>query len=320
MSTTSVPAMAILLNNHGYDNRSWFDALTAHLPDRTIHVYPDVDDLEAIRDDIEFAVVWDHPHGDLVRYPNLKGIVLLGAGTEAIDTETELPDVPVARLVDPEVLGDMALTALYWTIHFHRHHERYRHQQAERHWERHATSATSEFGATVLGLGMVGREVAGRLAMNGFRTSGWDLVERELDGVRCFAGDDGLADALGSTDVLVNCLPLSPDTEGFISAEVLALLPAGAHVINISRGGVIDDDALLAALGAGQIAHAALDVFAVEPLPADSPYWGHPQVSVTPHMSGATYARSAARLVAANIARIEAGEDPIPKHVPVALR
>ncbi|MEM8707001.1 MAG: glyoxylate/hydroxypyruvate reductase A [Actinomycetota bacterium] len=312
--------MAILLNNHGYDNRSWFDALTAHLPDRPIHVYPDVDDLDSIRDDIEFAVVWDHPHGDLVRYPNLKGILLLGAGTEAIDTEIELPDVPVARLVDPEVLGDMALTALYWTIHFHRHHEQYRRQQLDRHWERHATSATSEFHVTVLGLGMVGREVAGRLATNGFRTSGWDLIERELDDVTCFAGHDALSAALGSADVLVNCLPLSPDTEGFIGADLLARLPAGAHVVNISRGGVVDDEALLAALDSRRVAHAALDVFAVEPLPDDSPYWTHPHVSVTPHMSGATYARSAARLVAANIARIEAGADPIPKHVPTALR
>ncbi|WP_051560155.1 2-hydroxyacid dehydrogenase [Marinobacterium jannaschii] len=311
--------MSILLNNNGYDNRSWLEALSRLMPERRIHIFPEIDDIEAIRKEIEFAVVWDHPRGDLIRYPNLRAILLLGAGTEAIDQETQLPDVPVVRLVDPEVLNDMALYALYWVMNFHRQYDRYREQQRDAHWQRHEICAPQDYRVTVLGLGMVGRTVASTLARNGYQLSGWDRFPQEIEDVHCFSGDTQLASAFADTDVLVNCLPLNAATQHFIDRHLLALMPQGSYLINVSRGAVINDQHLIEQLDNGHIAHAVLDAFASEPLPQANPFWHHSKVTVTPHMSGATYARSAARLVADNIQRIENGAQPFPLHQPAGI-
>lgn len=320
--------MSILLNNHGYDNQSWYQELSRHFPEKSIHIYSEMDDIHSIEEDIEYAVIWNHPQGDLIRYPNLKGILLLGAGTEHIDAEPNLPDVPIVRLVDPEVLKDMGLYVLYWVMNAHRLYRQYAQQQKERVWQRHNISQTTDFHVTVLGLGAVGKTVASCLVKNGFRVSGWDakpqavakpqeLANRqepqELEGVSTFSSDE-LDKALENANTLVNCLPLTQTTKGFINHDVLSMLPKGAQLINISRGEIVDDDALLQAIDAQRIHHAVLDTFAIEPLPSSSPYWQHPNVTVTPHISGATYARSAAALIAANIQRIEQGETPFPLH------
>lgn len=308
--------MSILLNNHGYDNAPWHQALTTLLPEQTVHVFDQVDDIDAIADDIEYAVIWNHPQGDLQRYPKLKGILLLGAGTEHIDADPHLPSLPVVRLVDPDVLHDMSLYALYWVMDQHRLFGRYREQQQQQHWQRYNICPPADYCVTVLGLGAVGKAVAKQLQLNGFFVNGWDRLPQQLDAIHCYHGATQFGDALQKTDVLINCLPLTAETHHFIDAEKLNQLPRGANLINISRGSVIDDNALLNALNTGHISHAVLDAFAEEPLPTSSPYWQHTHVTVTPHMSGATYARSAAALVAANIERIERGETPFPLHYP----
>lgn len=308
--------MSILLNNHGYDNASWAEILAELLPDKPLFIYSQLDSAERakVTPEIEYAVIWNHPAGDLQRYPNLKGILLLGAGTEHIDQDDTVPAVPIVRLIDPEVLNDMALYTLYWVMDLHRQFTVYRQQQQQALWRRHDICQPMDYRITVLGLGAVGKTVARRLQINGYSTRGWDRNAQQLQGIDCYQGEAQLAQALADTDVLVNCLPLTPATRDFINAGRLQLLPRGAALINISRGEVIDDQALLNALDRQQISRAVLDAFAVEPLPEQSPYWQHPQVDITPHMSGATYARSAARLVADNIRRIDNGEAPLPLH------
>jgi len=300
--------MSILLNNNGYDNKTWHQELSAQLPEQSIYTYEQINDLDAV----EYAVIWNHPAGDLMRYPNLKGILLLGAGTEHIDADTNIPDLPIVRLIDPEVLKDMGLYTLYWVMNRHRLYDTYRQQQQETVWQRYNICQPSDFRITVLGLGAVGKEVANRLSLNGFNVNGWDAFPQTLSNAESFHGKDHLPKALSQADVLVNCLPLNPGTEGFINSDVLKLMKQDSQLINISRGSIIDDDALLSALESGQIGHAVLDTFAIEPLPQQSPYWKHLKVTVTPHISGATYARSAAKLIADNIRRIEKGEQPFP--------
>lgn len=308
--------MAILLNNHGYDNQSWYQALSAQLPAQPIYLYSELQQQPQLRETIEYAVVWDHPQGDLINYPNLKGILLLGAGTEAIDRETQLPDVPVVRLIDPEVINDMAAYALYWVMHSHRRYGTYRQQQADKVWLRHDLSASADYRVTVLGLGVVGKTVATTIANLGYQVSGWDRYAQQLDAVHCHHGTQQLPSALQHCDVLINCLPVNTDTYHFIDQSLLSQLPSSATLINISRGDVIDSEALLRQLDRSALDSAVLDAFSIEPLPADSPFWQHPKITVTPHMSGATYARSAATLVADNIKRIQRGEQPYPLHVP----
>jgi glyoxylate/hydroxypyruvate reductase A len=143
--------------------------------------------------------------------------------------------------------------------------------------------------------------------------SGWSRSRKSIEGVACYAGDDELALVLGASDIAVCLLPLTPLTQGLLKAETLAQLPRGASLINFSRGRVIDEDALRAALEQGQIEHAVLDVFAVEPLPAASWQWQHPQLTVLPHCTGPTTRQTAARIVAANVRHFrETGEIPAP--------
>lgn len=308
--------MAILLNNQDYDNSSWAEQLGQLLPNKALYIYNqlDRDSLQKIAPEIEYAVIWNHPAGDLQRYPRLKAILLLGAGTEHIDQDNTVPDVPIVRLIAPEVLNDMALYTLYWVIDIQRHLSIYRQQQQQKQWYRHDTEQPRGFTVTVLGLGAVGKSVVQRLYNNGFSAQGWDREPQDLAPILCFHGDEQLPAALANTDVLINCLPLTPKTRHFINQQRLQQLPKGAALINISRGSIIDDQALLNALASQHISRAVLDTFATEPLAQDSPYWQHPQVDITPHMSGATYARSAARLIADNIQRIDKGEAAFPLH------
>ena len=141
--------MSILLNNHGSDNEPWRLALSSHLPKMPIHLFPDIPDV----DEIHYAVVWDHPKGDLCRYPNLKAVLVLGAGMDHIDADSSIPDVPIVRLVDPAVGDDMSQYCLYWVIHFQRRFEDYRQQAGRRHWQRYQVPLSEDFRVSVLGLG-----------------------------------------------------------------------------------------------------------------------------------------------------------------------
>lgn len=300
--------MSILLNNFGGDNQPWLQALSFYLPDMPIYIYPDIPDRNAIK----YAVVWHHPHGDLLKYPNLKAILVLGAGMDHIDAEPLLPNVPIVRLIDPAVNDDMAQYALYWTMHFHRGYERYRDNALVQHWQRHESQISSEYVVSVLGAGRIGTFVSSRLALNGYAVKNWSRSGADIKGVDCFAGADGMREILKQTQVLVVCLPYNSGTHHLLTAEHFRQLPEGASVINLSRGAVIEDAALLNAIDDEHLAAAALDVFVEEPLPKSSPYWHRDNVYVTPHMAGGTYARSAANVIADNIRRMEQGQLPFP--------
>ncbi|WP_051563858.1 2-hydroxyacid dehydrogenase [Enterovibrio calviensis] len=304
--------MAILLNNVGYGNAPWRNALGELLPDDVVLTPEDA----ITPDDVEFALVWDHPLGDLNRYPNLKAILLLGAGTEHIDRETYLPSVPVVRLIDPDVVMEMARYALYWVLHFHRGFDSYQAQQAAQYWHRHQVPTASEFGVTVLGLGQIGAKVAAFIASNGFRVNGWDAAPKSVSGVETFSGADALSDAFEHASVVVNCLPLTMQTHHFLNTHTLSLLPTDAVLVNISRGDVIDEKAVLQFIRQKRIKGAVLDAHSIEPLPSTSALWQHPNVWITPHIAGATKAQSAAKIVVENITRIRNGEAPFPQHLP----
>lgn len=296
--------MAILFNNDGSRHVDWMLELQSSLPGRIIHEYPNIPNIE----DIEYAIVWNHPKGDLARYPNLKAVFSTGAGTEHFDQDPDVPNVPVIRLIDPTMADDMALYTLYWVLHFQRHFETYRTQQDTAHWERYPSRKTEDFRICVLGLGAIGTSIAQKLAMNGYPVTGWSRRQKTVGGVTCVAGDDALKTALSDTDVLVNVLPLTEATKGLLNREKLIWLKRGGFVINISRGSIIEDAALLGLLDTEHITAATLDVFDQEPLYERSAYWSHPDVHVTPHMSGATNPETAARIIANSIHSFERGE------------
>ncbi len=306
--------MAVMVNNHGHDTIEWQRALQRQLPSMPVYAFPEF----PCADEIHYAVVWHHPHDDLLKYKNLKAVLILGAGTDHIDAAPKLPEVPIVRLVDPAVGTDMSQYVLYWVMHFQRGYDVYREQQQQQHWQRHAYPLASDYQVTFLGAGMIATFIAKRIALNGFKVNVWNRSSRDSmpEGVSFYWGDSGLSNALKATQVLVNCLPLKPQTNEFINHAVLSQLPAGAHFINVSRGGVVKDDDLIQALNKGQLTNAVLDTVTHEPLNKHHPFWLHKNVFLTPHMSGATYTRTAASVIADNIKRIEAGQAPYPIYQP----
>lgn len=304
--------MAILLNYQGHDSSEWAEVFAQLLPTIPVYTYPDIPNPQ----EVHYAVIWHHPHGDLGRYPNLRAVMNMGAGTDHLDADPALPDVPIVRLVDPDVGNDMAQYAVYWAMHFHRRFEDYRRQAKQAKWRGHEVARTAEYRVSVLGLGLIGAEIAERFAISGFKAQGWSRSRHDIASVDTYSGKGGLKQILANTDVLVNCLPLNAETKHLLNTDTLSQLPVGSFLINVSRGAVIDDKALVEKLNSGHIAGAALDTFAVEPLPANSPYWRYDNVYVTPHISGSTFAKSAAKPIADNILRIERGEMPFPIHIP----
>lgn len=300
--------MAILLNNHGQDDSEWAACFAELLPDLAVHQYPQIPDPSAIK----YAVVWNHPAGDLATYPQLRAILNLGAGTDWLEADAQLPKVPVVRLLDPAVGVDMANYVLYWVLHFHRGFARYQRQQRQLAWQRFQAAPASQTRVTVLGLGLIGTFIAERISHSGYLAQAWNRSAKQLDGIDTYFDRDGLHTVLSKTDVLVNCLPHTSETDKLLNEQTLARMPQGAHLINVSRGGVIDHQALMRLLDSNHLAAAALDTFDREPLTENSPLWKHPKINVTPHMSGATYPNTSAKVVADNILRIESGERPFP--------
>lgn len=248
------------------------------------------------------------PAGGLVDFSpfvNCKAVLSLWAGVEKIVGNPTLT-MPLARMVDHGLTEGM----VEWCVgHVLRHHLDTDRDvcRTDARWEPHVPPLARDRSVTVLGLGALGTAVARALAGLNFRVTGWSRTRKSVDGVQCAYGPDGLDEALGNAEILVLLLPLTPETENLMDSSRLARLPRGAVIINPGRGPLIDDEALIAALDSGQVSHATLDVFRVEPLPPGHPFWAHPRVTVTPHIASDTRAGSAARVIAENIRRGEAG-------------
>lgn len=299
--------MKILFASSSDDPADWVPTLTAELPEAEIRVHPDVGDPAGI----DYALVWKPPPGLLAALPNLKAILSLGAGVDALLADPTLPDgVPLARLVDPGLTVGMTDYVCWQVLSAHRRAADYRAQQARAQWRPLAETLAPERRVGVMGLGELGADAARMLAALRFDVAGWSRSAKSIPGVACFSGAEGLAEFLARTEILVCLLPLTPETAGVLDADLFARLPRGAHVINAGRGGHLVDTDLLAALDSGQVSTAALDVFRDEPLPPGHPFWRHPRVTVTPHVASVTHARSAARTIAADIRRLEAGQPP----------
>ncbi|MFP4274711.1 MAG: 2-hydroxyacid dehydrogenase [Paracoccaceae bacterium] len=244
---------------------------------------------------------------DFTPYTRCKGVLNLWAGVENVVGNPTLTQ-PLARMVDDEGLTQGMVE--WVTGHVLRHH-----LGMDAHilgqdgvWRKDTPPLSRDRRVTILGLGVLGAACARALAGLGFDVAGWSRSPKRIEAVTVFSGEDGLALALARAEILVLLLPLTEQTENLLDAARIAALPRGAVVINPGRGALIQDDALLAALDAGHLAHATLDVFRTEPLPPAHPFWTHRRVTVTPHIASETRPDSAARVIAENIRRGEAGE------------
>jgi glyoxylate/hydroxypyruvate reductase A len=246
------------------------------------------------------------PVQDFRPFTRAKAVLNLWAGVENV-VHNETLTIPLCRMVETGLTEGM----VEWvTGHVLRHHlgiDAFLALQ-DGTWAPVYPPLARDRRIAVLGLGELGAACAGMLAALNFDVAGWSRTPRRIAGVETFAGPDGLRAAMTGAEIAVLLLPLTPETENLVTAERLAWLAPGAVLINPGRGALIDDAALIAALDAGHLAHATLDVFRTEPLPPDHPFWAHPKVTVTPHVASETRPRTASRTIAENVRRGEAGE------------
>jgi glyoxylate/hydroxypyruvate reductase A len=277
-------------------------ALQQQLPDVTIEVWPEISQPAAV----EFAVVWKQPAGSVSSLPNLQALQSFGAGVDSILSDTTLPaSLPLARIIDPHLTASM-LDYLDTVVNYYRlRFDEFGNNQLQQVWKPRSPRKIRHL--TVLGLGELGSAAARHFAGLGYSVRGWSGSLRQIDGVQCFAGDDQFADAVAEADLLICLLPLTPATENLLNEVRLAQLKTGAILVNVARGAIVDDEALLAALQTGQLAAACLDVFRIEPLPAQHRFWTTPGILLTPHISAVTNADTAVAQIAENYRRVQAG-------------
>ena len=304
--------MSILLASTDFweDMGVWSNCLQEAMPEIEIRVYPD----EGNIDDIEYAVVWKHPRGILNKYPNLKAILSLGAGVDHIISDPELPETPpIVRLVDKKLTHEMILHSLHWVLHFHSDQYLYQIQQQSRKWIQQSSVQSEERTIGIMGLGSIGKAIGDSLVKLDFKVIGWgNSPKNSLGDIEYYFGHDQLSRFLSQTEILINVLPLTEKTKNILTKTELAYLPKGSFIINIGRGGIINENDLISILDTGDIAATALDVFADEPLPEKNSLWAHPSVYITPHIAGQSNPGSAAKTIAENIRLIEKGESPYP--------
>jgi glyoxylate/hydroxypyruvate reductase A len=276
----------------------WSDAFAELAPEIAFEVYQPGQSFSGI----PYCLTWKAPLGLWPQMTDLQVVFSLAAGVDRLLADpTVPPEVPLARMVDPAMSEAMAETALWTVLSLHRRFFDYAQQQRETVWRELPQRRADEVSVAVLGLGQIGAAVARRLAANGYAVSGWSARPAQIDGLRCLHGEAALPVLLGEGDIVVNLLPLTAATRGLFRAARLAAMRPGAALVNLARGAHVVEADLLAALDAGHIGHAVLDVFAHEPLPSDHAFWHHPRVTVLPHVAAMTDPRSAARLAAQNI-------------------
>ena len=298
--------VSIMLNPTN-ERDEWLEILARELPDEQIQLWPDIGDPESV----EFAVFWIHDPGDLRRYPRLRAILSVSAGVEQF-LEGDYPDVPIVRLSDTAMADEMAAYAIHWVVHFHRRMDKYLELQTVPEWRPIRTVDAHGFPVGILGFGVMGRRVGEALVRLGYPVGAWNRSGNHDPDITHYRGSDGLQEMLGSSAAVVNTLPLTADTKGLMNAERFAWFKRGALYMSMGRGGTTVEGDLLSALDHGPLGAAVLDVTGAEPLPVRSPLWNHPKVRITPHASAFTRARTAAPVIAANIRRIRAGEQPFP--------
>lgn len=309
--SSQVDVGRVLISITGWDIEPWLAAFRAAAPNRKFVTEPDSTDDPSIK----YAVVWKQPQGILSSLSKLELVFSLGAGVDHVLTDTSLPDVPIARIVSPDLTLRMSEYVVWQVLDHFRQGAAYRSQQQNKIWKELAQPAATAITIGIVGLGVLGIASARILRALGFQLSGWSRTQKNIEGIDCYCGDAGMAELLATSDIVVVLLPLTAQTKGIINRDFLAAMktdtPIGGPVlINAGRGGLQREADILAALNSGALMAASLDVFETEPLDQKSSLWEHPGVMVTPHVAANSEPTVLAREVIEQIDRFENGHAP----------
>ena len=273
-------------------------------PELDIRIWPEIGDA----DDIELALTWNHPLGELRNFKNLKCIASFGAGVDHILRDPNLPQgVPVTRVVESSMPQFMSEYVILSALNYCRQFDIYKNDKLEKRWQPRIPLLARNICIGIMGLGQLGADAATKLVKLGFAVYGWSRTPKTIPGVLSFAGDDALADFLTQANVLICLLPLTSATRGILNRNTFKILPPGAYIINVARGEHLVEKDLLDALESGHLSGACLDVFNVEPLPEDHPFWNHPNIMITPHISSLTDPKAVIPQILENYYRMKSG-------------
>lgn len=282
----------------------WRDIFGRDAPEIEFRIWPDIGDPATV----DYALVWQPPADLATALPNLRALFSIGAGIDHLDLSLLPPDLPLVRMIEPGITQTMQDYVSFAVMALHRDLADYLDQQRRKIWHEIRVRPSVERRVGVMGLGVLGSAVLDRLGALGFQRSGWSRSARRIAGVDCHAGQDALPEFLADLDILICLLPLTKETHGILSRELFAMLPRGASLVNVGRGGHLVEADLLTSLDSGHLAGAVLDVLADEPPPPEHPFWTHPRIIMTPHVASMSQPRTAAPRVIENIRRFERGE------------
>ena len=305
-------ALALLISG-GTENWApgrWRERFTRVCPDRAVALIPD-DPIDPAG--VRYAAVWKPQPGALRLFPNLGVIFNLGAGVDAVVADETLPAVPLVRVAVDDLTRRMTEYVVMHVLMHHRQQSYYAQSQRQKVWAPRLQWAAGALRVGVMGLGVLGRDAAQVLARIGFDVAGWSATAKSIPGVACFSGGGEFDRFLARTDLLVCLLPLTQATRGILNRRTFERLArdgklGGPVIINAGRGGLQVEDDILGALDDGTLVAATLDVFGTEPLPADSPFWSNPRVTLSPHNAADTDPDAISVYVAEQIAAFERGE------------
>jgi len=303
----------LLLHLSDVDEAKWAATYRAALPGLTVVRQSEPFDPRAI----DYAFVWKPKPDAFDGLSNLKAVLSLGAGVDALLKHPKLPQVPIVRFVDSDLTQRMSDYVVAQVTMHQRLFTRFKRDQIARHWTQHYPPAAGETNVGIMGLGVLGADAAEKLVGLGFSVLGWSRTPKTVDGVRTFAGDQ-LDAFLGETDILCCLLPLTPDTTGILNyalfKKLRRRLDGGPVIVNAARGGHQVEVDIVRALGDGTLGAASLDVFEKEPLAKDSPLWSLDNAYLTPHIAAISNIDAGVRYFAAIIRDHEAGK-PLPNVV-----
>lgn len=301
--------MTILLAATGWNHEDWKARILDVLPDHSVVGIDEISDPA----DIRYAMVWKPEGGLLAKFPNLEVIFSLGAGVDFLLNDPSLPNVPVVRVIDPDLTNRMSEYVVLQCLLHHRQVLKYQRYQQAGMWIDIEDAAAREIRVGILGLGVLGQDAAKKLAMMGYDVAGWSRSAKELEDIPTYHGSDGLDALLARTDILVSLLPHTPETDGLLNLDLFKKLArdgalGGPVLINAGRGKSQRERDIMEALDEGILIGASLDVFEQEPLNDGSPLWSHPSVILTPHNAAASSAKAVTDYIARQLRLYEAGD------------